>query len=107
VIYYLPEYRVIGLNNLATFIDDPAVTEGKHPNGKVTWGPIELAPEVEQVIFIGQDNGIDYLRFGGDADIDQRPLLTPDRYAPSFVAIVDSSSESFSFGPYIFGPNSE
>lgn len=101
--YYLPEYRVIGLHLL------DGVTDGSYQEafGNGRWfrggGVIELAPEVERIIFIGQEvDGDSYLDFSGNVVVQQDSLIRPDRFAPSVIAIVEPLADDVSLGPYVF-----
>lgn len=103
LMYYLPDYRVIGIH-LLDGIEDGAFKDGRNHVEKTRGGGvIELGPMVERVIFIGQEiaDG-DYLDFSGNVDAEKDSLIRPDRFAPSVVAIVDPVDESFRLGLYTF-----
>lgn len=102
LMYYLPEYRVIGIH-LLDGIGGGAYKDGiDHENLTQGGGTIELAPEVERLVFIGQDINQDYLELSDDVVVKQGPLVQPDRFAPSLIAVIEPLDESLQLGIYTF-----
>lgn len=103
LMYYLPEYRVIGIH-LIDDIDGDAYKDGQHHvNLTRGGGVIELAPQVERVIFIGQEIvGDSYLDFSDNVVVREDSLLRPDRFAPSLIVVAEPLDSSFKLGRYTF-----
>lgn len=105
LMYYLPEYRVIGLNLLDGSIQASYIEAMNHTE-RVSSGKIEMQPQVQRLVFVGQDLDFNVFSLASNQEIVRKlPLVFPDRYAPSFYAVVEPLPDGFQLGPYLFHVN--
>ncbi|MHB1390558.1 MAG: hypothetical protein ACYCXF_04885 [Thermoleophilia bacterium] len=102
LMYYLPEYRVIGLH-LVDGSTEPKFTEAINHNDRQATRLIELQPQLTRLVFVGQDLDFNVFSLADNQKVVHKtPLIFPDRYAPSFYAVVEPLPPVFKLGQYVF-----
>ncbi|MHB1055487.1 MAG: hypothetical protein ACYC0K_06430, partial [Thermoleophilia bacterium] len=107
LMYYLPEYRVVGLQ-LLNGSTEPRYIEAMNYTEQEDTSLIEVPPRIKRLVFVGQDLDFNVMSLADNQEVVHKyPLIFPDRFAPSFYAVVEPLPSQFRLRPYVFQINSQ